>query len=353
MVCPRCGTQLISGSRVCMACGQNVTHLTSPSPATARPVSPAPSQTPMGLFNSNFTQNTAPVQNPAPVFNQNPAQPQSQIFNQIPVQPQSQIFNQTPVQPQSQTFNQTPAQPQSQIPTQNPAQPQSQIFNQTPVQPQSQTFNQTPAQPQSQTPTQNPASATPVVTPVPVQTEVPVQTQETVTPAPVQTNEVAKVQESAAPTQTPASTPAPVAEETAPAIETARTQEEIELLAKAKTGYSDKFIKKYANYWGPLASKLFDEESYEFVFGGVLNLDGTDDRIAGCGITQKRIIVTTTQGTVSYTYDKTKGVSSSKSLIGATVNIEIPRSKVKISVDKPYLDNIIKAIDEAIKKYHI
>lgn len=147
--------------------------------------------------------------------------------------------------------------------------------------------------------------------------------------------------------------PAPVVEEVIPAIETARTQEEIELLAKAKTGYNEKFIKKYANYWGPLASKLFDEESYEFVFGGVLNLDGTDDRIAGCGITQKRIIVTTTQGTVSYTYDKTKGVSSSKSLIGATVNIEIPRSKVKISVDKPYLDNILKALDEAIKKYHI
>ncbi|WP_443655713.1 zinc-ribbon domain-containing protein, partial [Eshraghiella crossota] len=24
MICPRCGTQLITGSRVCMACGQNV-----------------------------------------------------------------------------------------------------------------------------------------------------------------------------------------------------------------------------------------------------------------------------------------------------------------------------------------
>ena len=43
----------------------------------------------------------------------------------------------------------------------------------------------------------------------------------------------------------------------------------------------------------------------------------------------------------------------SKGLVGAAVNIEIPRSKVKISVDKPYLDNIIKAIDAAIKKYHV
>ena len=114
-----------------------------------------------------------------------------------------------------------------------------------------------------------------------------------------------------------------------------------------------KFIKKYANYWGQLATKLFDNEAYEFVFGGVLNLDGDDDRVAGCGITQKRIIVTTTQGTVSYPYDKTKSVSGSKGLVGAAVNIEIPRSKVKISVDKPYLDNIIKAIDAAIKKYHV
>ena len=150
---------------------------------------------------------------------------------------------------------------------------------------------------------------------------------------------------------------APVAEpevvEEPEIVETARTTDEIESIAKAKTGYSDKFIKKYANYWGQLATKLFDNEAYEFVFGGVLNLDGDDDRVAGCGITQKRIIVTTTQGTVSYPYDKTKSVSGSKGLVGAAVNIEIPRSKVKISVDKPYLDNIIKAIDAAIKKYHV
>ena len=272
MVCPRCGTQLISGSRVCMACGQNVTHLTSPSPATARPVSPAPGQTPMGLFNSSFNQNPTPT----PVFNPNPAPAPTPVFNQNPAP----------------------------VPEVNPA----------------------PVQEANSAPT-------PEVNPVPV-----------TAPSPASV---------AAPSPAPVADSSPIVEEDVPAIETARTQEEIELLAKAKTGYSDKFIKKYANYWGPLASKLFDEESYEFVFGGVLNLDGTDDRIAGCGITQKRIIVTTTQGTVSYTYDKTKGVSSSKSLIGATVNIEIPRSKVKISVDKPYLDSILKALDEAIKKYHI
>ena len=314
MVCPRCGTQLISGSRVCMACGQNVTHLTSPSPATARPVSPAPSQTPMGLFNSNFNQNPTPTPvfnpNPAPtpVFNPNPAP--TPVFNPNPAP--TPVFNQNPAP--TPVFNPNPAP----TPVFNPNPAPTPVFNQNPA----------PAPEVNLAPVQEANSApTPEVNPVPV----------------------------AAPSPAPASVAvsSPIVEEDVPAIETARTQEEIELLAKAKTGYSDKFIKKYANYWGPLASKLFDEESYEFVFGGVLNLDGTDDRIAGCGITQKRIIVTTTQGTVSYTYDKTKGVSSSKSLIGATVNIEIPRSKVKISVDKPYLDSILKALDEAIKKYHI
>ena len=83
------------------------------------------------------------------------------------------------------------------------------------------------------------------------------------------------------------------------------------------------------------------------------NLDGDDDRIAGIGITKERIIVTTTQGTVSYTYDKTKSVTSTKSLIGAMIIIEIPRSKVKLSVDKSFLDNILKAVESAIKKYRI
>ena len=183
---------------------------------------------------------------------------------------------------------------------------------------------------------------------------IPVAEPEVVNTAPAAEPEVVNTAPAAEPevvNTTPAAEPEVVEEPEI--VETARTTDEIESIAKAKTGYSDKFIKKYANYWGQLATKLFDNEAYEFVFGGVLNLDGDDDRVAGCGITQKRIIVTTTQGTVSYPYDKTKSVSGSKGLVGAAVNIEIPRSKVKISVDKPYLDNIIKAIDAAIKKYHV
>ena len=338
MVCPRCGTQLISGSRVCMACGQNVTHLTSPSPATARPVSPAPGQTPMGLFNSSFNQNPTPT----PVFNPNPAPTPTPVFNPNPAPAPTPVFNPNPAP--TPVFNPNPAP----TPVFNPNPAPTPVFNPNPAPAPTPVFNPNPAPAPTPVFNQNPAPV-PEVNPAPVQEANSAPTPE-VNPVPVTAPSPASV---AAPSPAPVADSSPIVEEDVPAIETARTQEEIELLAKAKTGYSDKFIKKYANYWGPLASKLFDEESYEFVFGGVLNLDGTDDRIAGCGITQKRIIVTTTQGTVSYTYDKTKGVSSSKSLIGATVNIEIPRSKVKISVDKPYLDSILKALDEAIKKYHI
>lgn len=35
MICPRCGTQLITGSRVCMACGQNVSYISNPTQAPA------------------------------------------------------------------------------------------------------------------------------------------------------------------------------------------------------------------------------------------------------------------------------------------------------------------------------
>ena len=166
-----------------------------------------------------------------------------------------------------------------------------------------------------------------------------------------------------APTPTPATptpAPAPAPRPAAPApsttesmVKNARTKDEIEELARIKTGYPDKYIKKYSSYWGALASKLNDGESYEFVFGGVANLDGDDDRIAGIGITKERIIVTTTQGTVSYTYDKTKSVTSTKSLIGAMIIIEIPRSKVKLSVEKSFLDSILNAVDSAIKKYRV
>ena len=259
MVCPRCGTQLINGSRICMACGQNVSFLTNPGGAAPRPAAPTPS----------------------------------------PVRPM------TPPPPPP---------PRSVMPTPSPV------------------------------PTPAPTGAAPIPprpimpTPSPVPTSSPV-------PAP-------------APVPTPAPVPAPAPRPAAPApaepeVKNARTKDEIEELARVKTGYPDKFIKKYGSYWGALASKLNDGESYEFVFGGVANLDGDDDRIAGIGITKERIIVTTTQGTVSYTYDKTKSVTSTKSLIGAMIIIEIPRSKVKLSVDKSFLDNILKAVESAIKKYRI
>ena len=247
MVCPRCGTQLINGSRICMACGQNVSFLTSPGASAPRPAAPTPISRPV-----------APAPIPRPV---------------------------------------APA----------------------------------PA------PTSTPVAPTPIPRPV--------------APAPTPTP--------VAPTPTPVA-PAPAPRPAAPApsttesmVKNARTKDEIEELARIKTGYPDKYIKKYSSYWGALASKLNDGESYEFVFGGVANLDGDDDRIAGIGITKERIIVTTTQGTVSYTYDKTKSVTSTKSLIGAMIIIEIPRSKVKLSVEKSFLDSILNAVDSAIKKYRV
>lgn len=296
MVCPRCGTQLINGSRICMACGQNVAFLTNSNPASTKPASPTP--TPVRPVNPTPT----PVRPAAPT--PTPAQPA--YNNPTPVRPA------TPATPAS-----TPVQPSYNNPTPvRPAAPTP-----TPVQPSYN--NQAPVRPAAPTPAAvRPAAPSPTPTPA---------------PAPV-----------------PAAAPeAPVQSAADSMVKNARTKEEIEELARIKTGYPDKFIKKYNAYWGALASKLNDGESYEFVFGAVANLDGDDDRIAGCGITKDRIVVTTTQGTVSYTYDKTKSVTSTKSLIGAMVIIEIPRSKVKLSVDKSFLDNILKAVDTAIKKYRI
>ena len=283
MICPRCGTQLITGSRVCMACGQNVSYISNPTQAPASsagtfPTAPTAPKlfipTP-GKVRETVTQTSAPASIPFVAPTQTKTTPVTPVAS-TPVTPV------TPVAP-------TPVTPASSVITEFPTAKVEEVNNSK-------------------------------------------ETEEAVNTAPAAEPEVVEEPE---------------------IVETARTTDEIESIAKAKTGYSDKFIKKYANYWGQLATKLFDNEAYEFVFGGVLNLDGDDDRIAGCGITQKRIIVTTTQGTVSYPYDKTKSVSGSKGLVGAAVNIEIPRSKVKISVDKPYLDNIIKAIDAAIKKYHV
>ncbi len=309
MVCPRCGTQLINGSRICMACGQNVAFLTNSNPASTKPASPTP--TPV--------RPAAPT--PTPV---RPAAP-----TPTPVRPAA--ATPTPAQPAYN--NTTPVRPAAATPT--PAQP---AYNNTaPVRPAA----ATPVQPSynNQAPVR-PAAATPV--------------------QPSYNNQAPVRPAAPSPTPTPAPAPVPAAAPETPVqsavdsmVKNARTKEEIEELARIKTGYPDKFIKKYNAYWGALASKLNDGESYEFVFGAVANLDGDDDRIAGCGITKDRIIVTTTQGTVSYTYDKTKSVTSTKSLIGAMIIIEIPRSKVKLSVDKSFLDNILKAVDTAIKKYRI
>ena len=298
MICPRCGTQLITGSRVCMACGQNVSYISNPSqaPASSAGTFPTAPTAPKLFFHTPGKAREAAAQTPSP----------ASIPFVAPTQTKT-----TPVTPEASA----------------PVKPVTPV---TPVKPVA------PVTPAGSVITEFPKAKVEEVNnskePEKFVNTIPVAEPEAVNTAPAAEPEVVEEPE---------------------IVETARTTDEIESIAKAKTGYSDKFIKKYANYWGQLATKLFDNEAYEFVFGGVLNLDGDDDRVAGCGITQKRIIVTTTQGTVSYPYDKTKSVSGSKGLVGAAVNIEIPRSKVKISVDKPYLDNIIKAIDAAIKKYHV
>lgn len=333
MICPRCGTQLITGSRVCMACGQNVSYISNPTQAPASsagtfPTAPTAPKlfipTP-GKVRETVTQTSAPASIPFVAPTQTKTAPVTPVAS-------------TPVTPVAPTPV-TPVTPAASAPV-TPVTPVAP----TPVTPVKPVAPATPVTPVASAPVTpvTPAAPTPVTPASSVITEFPT--------AKVEEVNNSKETEEAVNTA-PAAEPEVVEEPEI--VETARTTDEIESIAKAKTGYSDKFIKKYANYWGQLATKLFDNEAYEFVFGGVLNLDGDDDRIAGCGITQKRIIVTTTQGTVSYPYDKTKSVSGSKGLVGAAVNIEIPRSKVKISVDKPYLDNIIKAIDAAIKKYHV
>ena len=312
MICPRCGTQLITGSRVCMACGQNVSYISNPSqaPASSAGTFPTAPTAPKLFFHTPGKAREAAAQTPSP----------ASIPFVAPTQTKA-----TPVTPEASA----------------PVKPVTPVTPVTPVKPVA------PVTPAGSVITEFPKAKVEEVNnskePEKFVNTIPVAEPEVVNTAPAAEPEVVNT--------APAAEPEVVEEPEI--VETARTTDEIESIAKAKTGYSDKFIKKYANYWGQLATKLFDNEAYEFVFGGVLNLDGDDDRVAGCGITQKRIIVTTTQGTVSYPYDKTKSVSGSKGLVGAAVNIEIPRSKVKISVDKPYLDNIIKAIDAAIKKYHV
>lgn len=317
MICPRCGTQLITGSRVCMACGQNVSYISNPTQAPASSAGTFPTA-PKLFFHTLGKAREAAAQTPSP----------ASIPFVAPTQTKA-----TPVTPEASA----------------PVKPVTPV---TPVKPVA------PVTPAGSVITEFPTAKVKEVNnskePEKFVNTIPVAEPEVVNTAPAAEPEVVNTALAAEPevvNTTPVAEPEVVEEPEI--VETARTTDEIESIAKAKTGYSDKFIKKYANYWGQLATKLFDNEAYEFVFGGVLNLDGDDDRVAGCGITQKRIIVTTTQGTVSYPYDKTKSVSGSKGLVGAAVNIEIPRSKVKISVDKPYLDNIIKAIDAAIKKYHV
>lgn len=334
MICPRCGTQLITGSRVCMACGQNVSYISNPSqaPASSAGTFPTAPTAPKLFFHTPGKAREAAAQTPSPASIPFVAPTQTKA---TPVTPEASA----PVKPVTPVTPVTPVKPVA------PVTPAGSVITEFPKAKVEEVNN-------SKEPEKF-VNTIPVAEPE-VVNNAPAAEPEVVNTAPVAEPEVVNTTPAAEPevvNTAPAAEPEVVEEPEI--VETARTTDEIESIAKAKTGYSDKFIKKYANYWGQLATKLFDNEAYEFVFGGVLNLDGDDDRVAGCGITQKRIIVTTTQGTVSYPYDKTKSVSGSKGLVGAAVNIEIPRSKVKISVDKPYLDNIIKAIDAAIKKYHV
>ena len=285
MICPRCGTQLITGSRVCMACGQNVSYISNPTqaPASSAGTFPTAPTAPKLFFHTPGKAREAAAQTPSP----------ASIPFVAPTQTKA-----TPVTPEA-SAPVTPVKPVTPV---------------TPVKPVA------PVTPAGSVITEFPTAKVEEVNnskePEKFVNTIPVAEPEVVNTAPAAEPEVVNT--------TPAAEPEVVEEPEI--VETARTTDEIESIAKAKTGYSDKFIKKYANYWGQLAAKLFDNEAYEFVFGGVLNLDGDDDRVAGCGITQKRIIVTTTQGTVSYPYDKTKSVSGSKGLVGAAVMLVFPAS---------------------------
>uniref|UniRef100_UPI003FF039BF hypothetical protein n=1 Tax=Lachnospira sp. TaxID=2049031 RepID=UPI003FF039BF len=267
MICPRCGTQLITGSRVCMACGQNVSYISNPSqaPASSAGTFPTAPTAPKLFFHTPGKAREAAAQTPSPASIPFVAPTQTKA---TPVTPEASA----PVKPVTPVKPVAPVTPAGSVITEFPTAKVEEVNNSK----EPEKFVNT----------------------------IPVAEPEVVNTAPAAEPEVVNT--------TPVAEPEVVEEPEI--VETARTTDEIESIAKAKTGYSDKFIKKYANYWGQLATKLFDNEAYEFVFGGVLNLDGDDDRVAGCRIKQKRIIVTTTLGTVSYQYDKTKRVSGSKGL---------------------------------------
>ena len=68
MICPRCGTQLITGSRVCMACGQNVSYISNPSqaPASSAGTFPTAPTAPKLFFHTPGKAREAAAQTPSP-----------------------------------------------------------------------------------------------------------------------------------------------------------------------------------------------------------------------------------------------------------------------------------------------
>lgn len=68
MICPRCGTQLITGSRVCMACGQNVSYISNPTqaPASSAGTFPTAPTAPKLFFHTLGKAREAATQTPSP-----------------------------------------------------------------------------------------------------------------------------------------------------------------------------------------------------------------------------------------------------------------------------------------------
>ena len=261
MICPRCGTQLITGSRVCMACGQNVSYISNPTqaPASSAGTFPTAPTAPKLFFHTPGKAREAAAQTPSPASipfvapTQTKASPVTPEAS-APVKPVTPVTPVTPVRPVA------PVTPAGSVITEFPKAKVEEVNN-------------------SKEPEKF-VNTIPVAEPEVVNTA-PAAEPEVVNTAPVAEPEVVNT----------ASAAEPEVVEEPEIVETARTTDEIESIAKAKTGYSDKFIKKYANYWGQLATKLFDNEAYEFVFGGVLNLDGDDDRVAGCGIHRSELLL--------------------------------------------------------------
>jgi len=222
MICPRCGTQLITGSRVCMACGQNVSYISNPSqaPASSAGTFPTAPTAPKLFFHTPGKAREAAAQTPSP----------ASIPFVAPTQTKT-----TPVTPEASA----PVKPVTPVTPVTPVKPVTPV---TPVKPVA------PVTPAGSVITEFPTAKVEEVNnskePEKFVNTIPVAEPEVVNTAPVAEPEVVNTTPAAEPevvNTAPAAEPEVVEEPEI--VETARTTDEIESIAKAKTGYSDKFIK--------------------------------------------------------------------------------------------------------------